>query len=212
MDSEYCSMGRWISMIVADACGMQLYEGIDLARISGEDWLTPCYLNDFDNRNTGRTAQELAGDDEFKRVNVALANAARRACEQGPCIIHERGLGSLGAEIPNSLRVLLYNSSMEHRIPRAVGDPTFDLSGMSHDEVIGFIHQQDEDRAAYRNALTADAWGDMRSYDLCIDSDLLGREKCAEIIIAAVEELKLDGDRCKEMVDRVTAKWKESHR
>ena len=74
---------------------------------------------------------------------------------------------------------MLYNKSMEHRIPRAVSDPTFDLAGKSHDEVVRFICSQDADRAAYRDALTDAAWGVKESYDLCLDSDLLGREKCA---------------------------------
>ena len=212
MDSEYCSMGRWISMIVGDVCGMRLYEGIDLAHVSDEEWLTPAYLNDFDNRISGRTADELREDDEFQRVNTALVAAAKTAIATGPCIIHERALGALLKDTPDSMRVLLYNSSMEHRIPRAVGDPTFSLKGASHDEVIGFICSQDADRAAYRNALTDEAWGEKRSYDLCIDSDLLGREKCAEILIEAVSDLKLDAARCKEIIDRIMEKWAENHR
>ena len=212
MDSEYCSMGRWISMIVGDVCGMRLYEGVDLARISDEDWLTPEYLDDFDNRISGRTAGELSEDEEFQRVNDALVAAARKAIAAGPCIIHERALGALLYDTPESMRVLLYNSSMEHRIPRAVGDPTFDLSGKSHDEVVAFICSQDADRAAYRNALTDAAWGEKRSYDLCIDSDLLGREKCAEILIEAVSDLKLDAARCKMIIDRIMEKWAVNHR
>lgn len=212
MDSEYCSMGRWISMIMADACGMELYEGIDLARISDEAWLTPAYLSDFDNRISGRPADELRADGEFQRVSAALVEAARKAIAAGPCIIHERALGALLADTPSSLRVMLYNTSMEHRIPRAVGDPTFDLAGKSRDEVVSFICAQDADRAAYRNALTDEAWGEKRSYDICLDSDALSREKCAEILIEAVSDLKLDQERARTAVDRVMATWAEHHR
>lgn len=212
MDSEYCSMGRWISMIMGDACGMRLLEGIDLAELSDEAWLTKAYLNDFDNRMAGRTAEELAGDEEFQRVNAALLEAAKKAIAQGPCIIHERALGALLGDTPDSMRVMLYNKSMEHRIPRAVGDPTFDLKEASHDEVVRFICSQDADRAAYRNALTEAPWGVKESYDLCLDSDLLGREKCAEILIEAVGDLKLDARKCKETIDRIMEKWAENHR
>ncbi len=212
MDSAYCSMGRWISMIVGEVCGMKLYEGIDLAELSDEPWLTKAYLNDFDNRISGKTAEELAGDEEFQRVNAALLQAARKAIAAGPCIIHERALGALLGDTPESMRVMLYNKSMEHRIPRAVSDPTFDLAGKSHDEVVRFICSQDADRAAYRDALTDAAWGVKESYDLCLDSDLLGREKCAEILIAAVRDLELDPQRCAEIIDRIMVKWTENHR
>lgn len=212
MDSAYCSMGRWISMIMADACGMTLYEGVDLARLSDEEWLTPAYLNDFDARISGKTAEELRGNEEFQRVSAALAAAAKQAIAAGPCIIHERALGALLGDTPESLRVLLYNTNMEHRIPRAMGDPTFDLADASHDEVVAFINQQDADRAAYRNALTDAAWGEKTSYDICLDSDVLSREKCAEILIEAVSDLKLDPTRCKAMIDHVMATWAETHR
>lgn len=212
MDSEYCSMGRWISMIVGDVCGMKLYEGIELADLADEEWLTRSYLNDFDNRISGKSADELRDDEEFVRVNDALARAAQKAITAGPCIIHERGLGSILKDTPDSMRVLLYNSSMEHRIPRAVGDPTFDLAGKEEGEVVAFINSQDADRAAYRDALTDEAWGEKRSYDLCIDSDLLGREKCAEILISSIRDLELDAEKCKQIIDRIMEKWAENHR
>lgn len=212
MDSEYCSMGRWISLIMADACGMQLYEGIDLAQLSDEEWLTPAYLNDFDNRISGKSADELRDDEEFQRVSAALTEAARTAIAQGPCIIHERGLGGLLADTPDSLRVLLYNTNMEHRIPRALGDPIFGLANAGHDEVVAFIRQQDADRAAFRDALVDTAWGEKTSYDICLDSDLLSREKCAEILVEAVSDLKLDPARCQEIISRMMEKWTANRR
>lgn len=212
MDSAYCSMGRWISLIMSEVCGMELYEGIDLAKLSDEDWLTPEYLNDFDNRISGKTADELRANDEFRRVNAALMKAAKKAIAQGPCIIHERALGGLLVDTPDSLRVLLYNTNMEHRIPRAVGDPTFDLAGKSHDEVVAFICQQDANRAAYRNALVDTPWGVTTSYDMCLDSDRLSREKCAEILTEAVADVKLDPEHCKEIIARAMSKWADSHR
>ena len=44
MDSEYCSMGRWISVIVGKKLGMKLYEGKDLVKLADEEWLTEDYL------------------------------------------------------------------------------------------------------------------------------------------------------------------------
>ena len=60
MDSEYCSMGRWISIIVGDATGLKLYESRELCALADEDWLTPAYLDDFDNRLVGRDPKEVA--------------------------------------------------------------------------------------------------------------------------------------------------------
>lgn len=45
LDSEYCSMGRWISAIVAEKLNMRLYEEKDLLKYVNNDWLTEDYLN-----------------------------------------------------------------------------------------------------------------------------------------------------------------------
>ena len=68
------------------------------------------------------------------------------------------------------------------------------------------------DRAAYRNALTDRAWGDKRSYDLCLDSDLLGREKCAEILICSVQDCKIDPEHAQEVIARAMRTYVETHR
>ena len=48
MDSEYCSMGRWISAIVAYKTGMRLYEGKDLLTLYNGGWLDEAKLNALD--------------------------------------------------------------------------------------------------------------------------------------------------------------------
>ena len=59
MDSEYCSMGRWISVIVGKKLGMKLYEGKDLVKLADEEWLTEDYLKDFDNRIADMSLEEV---------------------------------------------------------------------------------------------------------------------------------------------------------
>ena len=129
MDSEYCSMGRWISVIVGKKLGMKLYEGKDLVKLADEEWLTEDYLKDFDNRIADMSLEEVKASDEIKKVHQALSKAILKAVENGPCIIHERAAGDVLEGHADCLKVLLYNTSMEHRIPRAIADKTYDLEG-----------------------------------------------------------------------------------
>ena len=55
-------------------------------------------------------------------------------------------------------------------------------NGISEDEAKDRIRKQDKDRAAYYNFYSAKEWGDAKSYDLCIDSSLLGIEGTVELL------------------------------
>ena len=45
----------------------------------------------------------------------------------------------------------------------------------------------DKKRADYYNSNTNKKWGDISSYDMCLDSGKLGYEMCAEIIADTVK-------------------------
>lgn len=200
MDSEYCSMGRWISVIAGDKLGMKLYEGKDLVALADEDWLTEEYLRDFDERIADMSLEDVKASGEIKKVHQALSKAILKAVNNGPCIIHERAAADLLEGKEDCLKVLLYNTSMEHRIPRAIADKTYDLENLTHDELVAFIHREDHKRKVYRDAVSIHPWGKKESYDICLDSDVLSREKCAEILIEAASECQLDLDKCAKII------------
>lgn len=200
MDSQYCSMGRWISIIVGSVLHMKLYEGKDLVALADEPWLTEQYLQDFDEKIADMSLEEVKRDGEILKVHQALSKAIFKAVAQGPCIIHERAASEILKEHSDCLRVLLYNTDMEHRIERAIADGSYDLEGRSTEQIIEFIHREDHKRKVYRDALSQLLWGDKESYDICLDSDRLSREKCAEIIIEAAKDVSLDLDECQKII------------
>lgn len=201
MDSEYCSMGRWISVITGNYTNMKLYEGKDLIKLADEPWLTEEYLKAFDERLTTMTLSEIKQDKEMKKVYEAMNKAILKAVELGPCIIHERAAGDLLKNRDDCLKVMLYGINTEHKIPRAISDKSFDLANLSKEEVIRFMKKEDYKRSAYRDAVADTLWGDKDSYDLCLDSDILSREKCAEILIEAVKDVSLNQKECAAIIN-----------
>ena len=200
MDSEYCSMGRWISLIVAAKMNMKLYEGKDLVELADEDWLTVEYLNEFDERISKMSRDDAKASDEIKKVHKALSKAIKKAINNGPCIIHERAASEVIKD--NVLKVLLYNTSMEHKIPRAKLDVKFHLENSSHDQIVDVIHKEDRKRSTYHDAISQTKWGQKESYDLCLDSDVLSREKCPEILIESLKNVTLDLDECAQIIKK----------
>ena len=51
------------------------------------------------------------------------------------------------------------------------------------------IERKEEERSAYYNYFTGKKWGDSRSYDLCVNSSLLGIEGTARLISGFVREV-----------------------
>ena len=60
----------------------------------------------------------------------------------------------------------------EHRVP--------DYEAEAH------VRKRDKKRAAHYKYITDREWGDMKNYNICLDSSALGIEKCVEIIADCV--------------------------
>lgn len=65
---------------------------------------------------------------------------------------------------------------------------------------MNFIYREDHKRKVYRDAISRHLWGEKQSYDICLDSDVLSREKCAEILIEAASDCKLDLEECAQII------------
>lgn len=202
IDSEYCSMGRWISAIVADALNMKLYEGKDLAELSDESWLTADFLREFDCQLANKDINELKNDKEFMKVYEALSKSILKAVEMGPCIIHERAAGTVLKDSTEYLKVLLYNTNIEHRCSRVRVDPLYSVTDANQEALIEILDFEDLIRKRYHDTVSNTEWGKKEMYDLCLDSDLLSREKCAEILIEAMKDTQLDLEYCQKVISK----------
>lgn len=196
IDSEYCSMGRLISLIVADAMGMKLYEAKDLLEFVEEEWLTEAYLNDFDERIADMTSEELKEDTEFIKVHNIISNVIIKVVEKGSCIIHERAAADIVKDKIEFMNVMMYNSGTTTKVERA----RLQFDSQSDAEVYALIKREDKKRYVYHNAVSNSPWGEKETYDLCLDSEKLGREKYAEILIKALKDVYLDEEYCKEVI------------
>lgn len=201
MDSEYCSMGRWISLIVAEETGMKLYEGKDLVALCDEPWMSEEYLRQFDESLDSVGLFEAVHNAEIHRVHEALSKAIRKAVEAGPCIIHERAASEVLKDM-ECLRVFVGSADFEKRMERLKMDPKYDLKDAEIPELMDALCDEDHRRKVYRNGVSRDRWGEIGSYDLYLDSDGLGRELCARILIEAMRGTPLDENRCREIISK----------
>ena len=58
-------------------------------------------------------------------------------------------------------------------------------------KMVEYMRKEDKKRAEYYNFYTYKNWGHSTSYDLCLNSSILGIDKCVEIIADHIKNVLL---------------------
>ena len=135
----------------------------------GEDaafgWMSPFLIN----RAFGPTNQDKMWIIQHK----IITNLA----EKGSCIIVGRCADYILKDKADCLNVFIH-ASMEHRAERIVKE-----YGEREESPMQRLKDKDKRRAAYHRFYTDMKWGHAQNYHICLDSGVLGIDKCADIIV-----------------------------
>lgn len=105
------------------------------------------------------------------------SDTIRRIAEQESAIIVGRCADYILRDMDCTLNVFL-TSPEEVRAERVA-----ERSGISIEKALDKLNRKDRERADYYNYFTFGNWGVAGTYDLCIDSSILGIEGTADMII-----------------------------
>ena len=105
------------------------------------------------------------------------SEAIKKAANEGSCVFVGRCADYVLRNLPNTVSVFV-TASMDYRVRQIMNKRHLD-----EDAARKFIEQGESERATYYNYYTGKKWGAAESYDLCIDSSVLGLVE-TEIIIA----------------------------
>ena len=104
------------------------------------------------------------------------SDAIRKAAEEGSCVFVGRCADYVLRDMPNVVKVFI-TASMRFRIDQITQRRSVDIQQAKR-----IILQEEERRATYYNYYTGKTWGAAESYDLCIDSSLLGLVETEKLI------------------------------
>lgn len=121
----------------------------------------------------GETENYMSDRGLFKMQSETI----RKIAEQGPAIIVGRCSDYILRDMENTFNVFL-TSPLEVRAARIA-----ERSGVSLEEAEKIAEEKDRKRSDYYNYYTFGNWGHASTYDLCLDSSLLGIEGTADFII-----------------------------
>ena len=186
---EYGSGGRYIGKLIADKLGIKLYDKEFIEKVAAETGLSEEYIESNEQKrdalaglNNGYYFGLDNSDDLFLKESELIKNIANNES----CVIVGRCANFILSENKNALKVFVY-SDTDSKIKRAT-----EFYGLSKSNAEKEIKRIDKLRANHYKYYTEKEWKDVTNYDVCINSDVLGVEKAAEMICGLIEKEKVN--------------------
>ncbi len=195
---EFGSAGREIGYKIADGFGIKLYDKEMLNRAAKESGICEELFEAHDEKPTNSFLYSLVMDTYSlgyssgsytdmpinHKVFLAQFDAIKKIANEGPCILVGRCADYALEEFDNVLTVFIH-AKMEARIRRIAR-----IHNLTDAKAKEMIQKTDKQRSSYYNYYTNKKWSDAESYDVCLDSSVLGIEGTAEAIkqLVAIKE------------------------
>ena len=187
---EYGAGGHPIGKQVAQTLGIEIYDK-DILRKTVRD-------SGLDAGVIQREEEEISRADAIWRMITPAAYVDRREAihqieskeilalaNRGPCVILGRCADAVLEDTSlDVLNVFIYANDIHRavRISELIGSK-------NPSDIQRAMKRTDTARRAYYQSFTGKRWGDMKNYNLALDSGLLGYETCVNIICEAARSL-----------------------
>lgn len=168
---EYGSGGRYVGKLLADRMHLPFYDKELISLAAKESGLSSAYIV----KNDEIMASSKYKDNNDDRLFVAEVKVIKDLAKHS-CVIVGRCSDYILKDTKNTLKVFLY-SDMDSKVKRAVK-----YYGISKEKVEKQIESINKKREKHYKYYTDRAWKNPNNYDLMLNVDLLGVEKCAELI------------------------------
>lgn len=115
------------------------------------------------------------------KVFLAQFDAIKKLAEKESCVIVGRCADYALEDDPFAVSVWI-KASLDERVKRIKK-----LYELNDSKAADLIQKTDKKRASYYNYYSSKKWGEAKSYDLCIDSGLVGIDGAIDIILKFIE-------------------------
>ncbi len=190
---QFGSGGKEVGIRVAKELGIPFYDKEILRAAAEKSGLCEKIFENFDERpksllysiamDSYMFSLPGAGASESLEQQVYLAtfDTIRSIAKDGPCVIIGRCADYALADNPNLLSIFIH-APMNIRIQRVA-----ERQNISPEKAKALIQKTDKRRASYYEYYSSQRWGDLESYDFCLDSSVLGLGGTVELIRAMVD-------------------------
>lgn len=195
---QFGSAGREIGEKVAEALGIKCYDKELLSRAAKESGFCEEMIQNHDERPTnsflynlvmdtysfGYNASSFVDMPISHKVFLAQFDTIKKLADEESCVIVGRCADYALAEYKNSIHLFIYGDE-ECKIKRIM--EKYQLTEAKAKEM---MVKKDKQRQSYYNYYSSKKWGRADSYDLCINSSVLGVEGTVRLIIQYIEDFE----------------------
>ena len=195
---QFGSAGREIGEKVAAHFGIKCYDKELLTRAAKESGFCEEMLANHDERPTnsflynlvmdtysfGYNASSFVDMPISQKVFLAQFDTIKKIAEEGPCVIVGRCADYALSDFKNCIHLFIY-ADEEARIKRI--SEKYDLTEAKAKDM---ILKKDKQRQSYYNYYSSKKWGRAESYDLCINSNMLGIDGTVRLIVQYVQDFE----------------------
>ncbi len=200
---QFGSGGREIGEMLAERFGIRCYDKELLSRAASESGFCQEMIKTHDERPTNSFLYNLVMDtysfgynsSSFvdmpisHKVFLAQFDTIRKIASEGACVIVGRCADYALASRTDVLNLFIH-ADEESRIDRIL-ERFPDLG--SRDKARDMILKKDRQRQSYYNYYSSKKWGRSDSYDLSINSSILGIDGSVDLIIQYIEDFEKSG-------------------
>ena len=191
---EFGSGGHEIGMKLAEKLGIKCYDKELLQVAAKESGLCEELFASQDEKPTNSFLYSLVMDTYSlgysnsyvdmpinHTVFLAQFDAIKKLAAKESCVIVGRCADYALEDDPFAVSVWI-KASLDERIKRIKK-----LYELNDSKAADLIQKTDKKRASYYNYYSSKKWGEAKSYDLCIDSGLVGIDGAIELILKFIE-------------------------
>lgn len=190
MSRQFGSGGRVIAQDVARELGWKFYDKELIEKIAEKSGLAKVFIEERgEDASIGQHLVYSAssgfgafsqGQSVFDKLYVVQYNIIKELASGEPCVIVGRCADYVLRDRNDCFNVFI-QANLDFRIAR-----TRDVYKIESNDYAKYLRDRDKKRKLYYKYNTEHTWGDVRNYDLCLNSSSLGLEKCTSLIVEAV--------------------------
>ncbi len=197
---QFGSGGREIGEKVAAKYGIKCYDKELLSRAAKESGFCEEMIQNHDERPTnsflynlvmdtysfGYNASSFVDMPISHKVFLAQFDTIKKIAEEGPCVIVGRCADYALSEYDNVLNIFIHadEDTKIKRIKERFDDVKTD------DQAREMMNKKDKQRQSYYNYYSSKKWGRSDSYDLTINSSILGIDGTVKFITQYIEDFE----------------------
>ena len=195
---QFGSGGREIGEKIAAHFGIKCYDKELLSLAAKESGICQEMIEVHDERPTnsflynlvmdtysfGYNASSFSDMPISHKVFLAQFDAIKKIADEGPCVIVGRCADYALSDYDNCLRIFVH-AKEEAKTKRIM--EKYDLSSQKAKEM---MVKKDKQRQSYYNYYSSNKWGRSDTYDLSIDSSVLGIDGTVDLLIQYIENFE----------------------